>query len=331
MNAMEGRTRDAMHRVADGLLVSAHDLDRLEEDLMTRLDPDISSTPQSHGGSRLTDGSKARSRRWVGAVAAVAALVLVVGGVALWRDNRQTTPPVSPTRTGSQPLVPPELVGLWQNVPESRWLWEFAADGRFGYTENAAAYLRGEALSARIAKRDGEVYTVLDTEKNCSMQWRIRVVRPEAVDVAVSNDTCGDYAAATLSLVRVSPRDPAAAPFRSWFPLETERAVTLVEQLEGSWVNPDTDLVLVVAAPKTGGGLTYLLDDDGDGSVRPDQRGVLTVAADGSTVPQPDPAFDDGCAPLFTKLVTDTATLTTTSGKDGCFPAGSTQTWQRLN
>ena len=319
MNATEARTREALHRVADALLVSEHDLDRLEGNLMTLIDTRPTEEPTA-----------SRPRRdWV--VAAVAVLALVLAGVALWRDTRETTPPASPPKTVSQALVPPELVGLWQNVPDSPWLWEFTAEGRFGYTTSAAGYLRGEALTARITQRAGEAYVVLDPERNCSMNWRIRVVRPEAVDVAVSNEKCGDYAAATLSLVRVSPRDPAAPPLRSWFPSEVERTINRVEQLEGSWVNPQTNLVLVVAGPKVRGGLSYLLDDDGDGSVRPDQRGVVTLAADGSTVPQPDPAFDGGCAPVFTKIVTDTATMTTTSGRDGCFPAGSTQTWLRLN
>ncbi|MEO6413307.1 MAG: hypothetical protein ABIO48_12055 [Pedococcus sp.] len=102
-------------------------------------------------------------------------------------------------------------------------------------------------------------------------------------------------------------------------------------QLEGTWLNQDTNRVLVVASPSAGEGLSYLVDDDGDGSVRRDQRGVLTLAPDGSVRPQPQTSSPDGCAPVFSKAISNVATLVTTSGRNGCFPAGSTQTWLRIN
>ena len=101
-------------------------------------------------------------------------------------------------------------------------------------------------------------------------------------------------------------------------------------QLDGTWVNRETNKVLVVGAA-VGEERTYVLDDDGDGSVRSDQRGVLTLAPDGSVRPQPQTSSPEGCAPVFSKAISNVATLTTTSGRNGCFPAGSTQTWLRLN
>jgi hypothetical protein len=74
-----------------------------------------------------------------------------------------------------------------------------------------------------------------------------------------------------------------------------------------------------------------VVDDDGDGSVRPDQRGMLTVDADGSVRPQTQTSSEGGCAPVFSKAISYGATLVTTSGPNGCFRAGSTQTWLRLN
>ena len=75
----------------------------------------------------------------------------------------------------------------------------------------------------------------------------------------------------------------------------------------------------------------YLVDDDGDGPFAPDQRGTVTMAPSGATLPVPSTQTPDGCAPVFTKVTSDKATMTTTAGAGGCFPEGSTQTWVALN
>ncbi len=322
MNAMEGRTRKALHQWADGLIVSEHDMDRMEGNLMTLLD------------SRPTDGQTAPRRRRDWAVAAAAAVALVVGGVALWQVNNDS-PPAQPADRlvplPSQPLVPPGLVGLWQEQPESSWFWEIAADGRILNTDSAAGYLGAAAGAATIIERNGDLYTVVDPgqpDPDACNKLRIQLAEPEVV--ALRND-CGGDAGTPHRLERVSPRDPAAPPLKPRFATDVSYPVRDQVQLEGSWVHPETNRVLVVVGqPSAGEGLTYLLDDDGDGSVRPDQRGVLTVGADGSVRPQPATGTAGGCAPAFSKVVSTTATLVTTSGENGCFPAGSTQTWLRL-
>jgi hypothetical protein len=330
---MEGRTRDALHRAAEGLLVSEHDLDRMEGNLMTLLD------------SRPTDEHAPPRRRRDWAVAAAAAVALVVSGVALWQANTNSRPTQPAVRPAPQPglsLVPPELVGLWQATPDSPWLWEFTTDGRILSTATAAGYLRGAADvrggdgALQIVERHGNLYDLTDTsspittaaDDNQCHGIRIQVVAPETVTF---RDECSGDAGISLRLERVSRRDPGAAALGPRFATEVARRVTLGTQLEGTWVNQETNRVLVVATPSAGEGMSYLVDDDGDGSIRPDQRGVLTVAADGSVRPHPETTSKEGCAPVFSKVVSNTATLVTTSGRNGCFPVGSTQTWLRLN
>lgn len=75
----------------------------------------------------------------------------------------------------------------------------------------------------------------------------------------------------------------------------------------------------------------YVLDDDGDALVAPDQRGTVTVTPSGAVGPVAGASTVGNCAPVFTKVVSDRATLTTTAGPGGCFPEGSTQTWVALN
>jgi hypothetical protein len=55
------------------------------------------------------------------------------------------------------------------------------------------------------------------------------------------------------------------------------------------------------------------------------------LTSTGAIAPVPDPRTPNGCAPVFTAVTTDTATMTTTAGEGGCFPAGTTQTWIALN
>jgi hypothetical protein len=319
LTAMEARTSAALHVVADGLLVSEGDLDRMEGELMTLLE----TRPPGRGTTRRS--------RWELGVAAAAVAALAVGGTALWRASHEEAP-ATPAPAPSQPLVPPELVGLWQVQPDSPWLWEFGADGRVMNVDTAAGYLAGGESAGRIIRRDGDRFTLDEAGASPTVAaacagLRIRVVAP---GVASLTEDCG-AAPLDLRLEKVSPHRPVDPPITPRFPDTVARQVTTVSQLEGSWADQATGLVLVVATQSGDGEPTYLVDGDGDGSVRPDQRGVLTVGTDGSVRPRPAASPSGGCAPVFTKVVTTTAVLTTTSGPGGCYPDGSTQSWIRLN
>jgi hypothetical protein len=316
---MEARACAALHRVADGLLVSEQDLDRMEGTLMTLLEtkPARRTLP-------------APRRRWDWAVAAVAVLALVLGGLALWRVNRDTTPPAAPPRTQTQPLVPPELVGVYQNQPDSEWIWEITADGRIGQVATPVDYLAGETLDDdRAYARDGELFKV--NAGPCASTWRIESRAIGQYDLTIEADPCGDNQGAVFQLERIAPRDPAQRPLAPRFARDPQRTMDLVTQFQGTWVNTGTNQLLVVGSPQVGNGVDYLLDDDGDGSVDPDQRGVLRVGQDGTIRTEPDENSTGGCLLVFAKAVTDTATMVTTSGAGGCSQAGTTQTWLRLN
>jgi hypothetical protein len=182
-----------------------------------------------------------------------------------------------------------------------------------------------------ITRRDGDLYTLAETSPprpagDCET-FRIRVVSAETATLADGCPPSGE----SLLLERVSPRGASAPPLTPRFPVEAAFTVTQPLALEGTWVNQATHQVMAVGQAFADAPVTYLVDDDGDGSVRPDQRGQLTVGADGSVRPEPGTAVGGGCAPDFSKVVSTTATLVTTSGANGCFPAGSTQTWLRLN
>ena len=328
MNARELRTRDALHRYADDVQVSEQDLDRMEGAL-TRL---LTDTVEPQRARRS-------AQDWL--VAAVAATALVVATLALWQVNHQQATPA--VRDGSSaPLIAPELVGLWLNTPDSTWLWEITKEGRIGWADTPEAYLRGEAAQARVTAREADLYTVAYDDhqgQSCTRQLRAVVVQPGSMTMAASVGVCGRDGSWVgdpdlvpdedpLHLRHVSPGETGTPPLAVPFEREKAAALREVAQLRGVWVDGVTGTVLVMGLPTVDGALTYVMDDDGDGSTRPDQRGTIS-ARDGSTSVHPLEG-DARCAPVFRDVVTDVATMTTTSGPGGCAPEGSTQTWQRL-
>jgi hypothetical protein len=329
VTVMEARTRAALHRATDGLLVTEEDMDRMEDELMTLLE------------TRPSEGKVARRGRWEWGVAAAAVAALVLGGAALWQVNHEQTAPAAPAPAPAPtwPLVQPELVGLWQNQPDSSWLWEITAEGRIQSSQTAIAYVRdaravrGENEPMNVAKREGDLYTLAQTGMAGSQDGCDKLrIHLEGPDAATLGNGCPTGDPWVLHLERVSPRTAAAGALSPRFPTGTARTVTVTAELEGTWVNEATRQVLAVAQLSSGAApLTYVLDDDGDGAVDPDLRGLLTIGSDGSVRPVPGSGTGQGCAPVFTKVVSRTATITTTSGPGGCFPAGSTQTWLRLN
>jgi len=323
VNPLEAGTREALHRVADGLVVSEQDLDRMEEDLMTLLD--AKAAPRE-----LVRGPR---RRWDWAVAALALLALAVGGLALWRADHRPTPPAAPPSTRTSGLMAPDLVGLWHTVGGS-WIWEFASDGRFGYVDTSSAYLRGEALRITTTDRRGELYTVTEVEasETCVSEFSIRTTARDKATFSVLRSQChSETVGSEVLLERVSPRSGSSAPLEPALKRATARAVTSVLDLLGTWVEPSSGTVLAVGGQRVGDtSVAHLMDDDGDGSVSPDRTGMIELADDGSLRAEPTTTTAGACAPVFTGARTDHATLTTTSGPGGCFPAGSSQTWVRV-
>lgn len=322
MSAMESRTHEALHQVAGALVLSEEDMDHLEEDLMTLLER--ADAPQRRLGV---------SRPWWDwAVAATAVVALVVGALALWRADHPSTPPAGPPSTRTSGLMAPELIGLWHTVGGT-WIWEFASDGRFGYVDNSSAYLRKEALQITTTERRGDLYTVSELENGttCVSEFWLRTTGPDRAVMTVRRSQChAENVGSELEFERVSPRIRSSAPLAPALQPEAARTVTSILDLFGTWVEPATGMVLSVGDHREGDELAaYLLDDDGDGSVSPDRTGRLVLAGDGSLADER--TTSGSCAPVFTKARTDKATLTTTSGSGGCFPAGTVQTWLRIS
>lgn len=324
MNALEARLADALHQEADEVRVSDTDLDRIE----TEFKAAVNRQPWRHF---------ARGRRWqisVACAAAVAVAAAVTGGLALSSDDPEPAHPAG-APASDQPLVPPGLVGLWRNVPESPWLWEFSADGRMGYTQTSSGYLSGDLVAGTITRRVGDRYSAFIPAESCSTDYQIRETPAGAV-VTVLGGTCdgdnGDGRGDAFDLERLSPG--AAGPGALLPRHAKDKApVRLSTSLfDGTWFHPQSSTLLVIGKAYTRSSLTYIMDDDGDGATDPDRRGLISVGPDGSVRARPSAAGNDPvCAPQFTNVVTDSATMTTTGAAGGCVPTGSQQTWIKLN
>jgi hypothetical protein len=321
MSALEDRARRALHEVADAVVVSDTDLRRLEEDVMTLLDTGEARTHRPR-----------RPRRALAITAAAAVVVLVLAGLALWRTGRESAAPVpAQTSTADDALrFDPAMVGLWRNGMDGDWLWEITADGHMGRTNTAKSYLYAATTAERLVAREDEVYDVVGTD-GCVLSLRFRLEAADTATMTVLGDSCGNATPDDFELDRVSGRSPSSAPLLPARPAGTPRAPASVVDLTGSWLEPETGTLLVLDSYVWGGGVSYLVDDDGDGSVAPDQRGTVALTTSGATAPVPNAAPPGGCAPVFTRVTSDRATMTTTAGEGGCFPAGTTQTWIALN
>ena len=325
MNGTEGRTRKALHEVADGLLVSDDDLRRMEEDIMTLVDTPTSKQQYA-----------APSRRWAWAVAAAAAAALVLAGTALWRTGDHAVAPVpatSPTADAAI-LFDPELVGLWRNEVDGNFLWTFTADGRVTWLDSAQGMIHGARELRPVTARDGDTYDVLQQPGDCTVRFHTYFIGPDTARIEVLDDQCpGGYEAGDEGrFERVSGRAASSQPLEPYYPKGPSRPAESMTSVSGTWLDPDTGTVLALASPNwAAGDAEYLMDDDGDGVMSPDQRGRVTMAPSGAVQPVDGPATAGTCAPVFTSVTTDTATMTTTAGAGGCFPEGSRTTWVSVN
>ena len=319
MTTIEDRTRLALHGQADALVVTDGELNRMEEDIMTLLD------------TRPGGADQARRRRWTW-VAAAAAVAVVGAGAALWTNGRESAAPLpasSPTTSATIPFDP-ALVGLWRYELDGQWLWTFTDDGRVTWFDSAQGMLHGSGELRPVIARNGDTYDVLQQPGNCVVRILVPPPARDSTVIRVVHDECpGGYDAGSEGVFeRVSGRAASSPALEPLYPVGVAEPATALTRMAGTWVDPATGTVLALALPSwAGGDAEYLLDDDGDGLVSPDQRGRVTMTPSGAVQPVPAPGTVGTCAPVFTKVVADTATLTTTAGPGGCFPEGSTTTW----
>lgn len=324
MSTVEARTREALHDVVDSLAVTDDDVSRMEAELVTAL-----ARPRRLGGG---GGVPLTRRRWGLAAAAVVLAAAVAGGLALSSDDREAARPAGQP-VSDQPLVPADIVGMWQDAPDSPWVWEFRADGEVLAVMNAAAYLEGFA-GDRVVSRSGEVYTV-SLAQGCEETWRIRPVRPGILGISIPASDCGDpesLEGGELQLERLSP-DPHLAGELSVPPVVPTPGFPVGRHvIDGMFLHVESGTVLAIGNPWRGSVLRYVLDDDGDGATDPDERGRVTVPDSGVPVFQPDAGGGgSGCELRFASTLMTKESMTTTSTGGGCLPGPGPHTWVRLS
>ena len=324
MNAVEARTREALHDAVDALGVTEADVARMQAQML-----DAVRGTRRHGVSRVLAPGR---RRWGLAAAAVAVAAAIAGGLALSAEDSEPTQPAG-APASDQPLVPAELVGLWREVPNSPHVWEVTADGRIGWTGSPNGYLGGVAVGSRVTRRVGAVLTLAPStvRPECHGEHRFVMTSPMAVSVTNLSKTCDVPPGWGARLERISPETSSGDAVVPLVASRPPSRVLSVDDLRGSWLDPASGTLLVVGGEGVGAWSTYLMDDDGDGSTAPDHRGLVSVRPDGSVQLRPFATADPSCTPSFEDVVSDAATLTTTGGGGGCFPSGSTQVWVRLN
>ncbi len=321
MRTLEDRTSAALHEVADGLPMSEHDVRRLEEDILARLETRPGEV-----------GAGGRRRTW----GAAAAVVLVLGGAALWQSGRDSAVPVpagpSPSAEPAPVLPDPGLVGVWRNAPAEQWIWEITADGRITWNATTRDYFSRPRTTERFAARNGDVYDLL-RDGVCLLRLQLRLTGTDSAVVTVIREDCPDPTppGTEYGLERVSGRDPASPPLRPAYPRDAPIHAPAILRIAGTWVEPESGTLLVIDTWVGDETVPYLVDTNSDGLVAPGQRGTISMTDGGGTVVVPEQGTPEGCAPVFTAVRTDRATMTTTAGEGGCFPAGSTQTWIALN
>lgn len=313
MNVTEQRAATAMRQVADGVVVTDVDLDRLEADLMDRIHHRRAPAP--------------RYTPWQWAVAACAALGVVLGGLALWVDRPEPAPPAEPR------LQISDLVGLWrEDLVGSSWLWEFHSDGTMGFAQSPGGYLSGGPAEGRFVIR-GRTFTFSTPGGSCPEVYTVAFSSPADMEAkAERRDGCSQYEGMVFRLTRISPLAKAATKIVPLQQSRTSRPVTEVMQLKGSWLQPATGALLVIGQRPTSREVEYLRDDDGDGGVDPDERGTVVLGRNGSVELRPAEGYWPRCSTVYSKSTTDNSTLTGVVTAYGCAVGhGGTVTWLRLN
>ena len=311
----ERRVTIALREYARGIDVTDPDLDRLEAGLDERL----------HPASRRDRGR----RPWDWAVAACAVVALVLGVTALWRTGVEETMPAAPSTT------PADLAGTWLvDVEGDDWLWHFAADGRLAFSSTASAYIkRYDETSFTL---EGDVLSHPDRGEVCRSTVRLSAQGRMTLTPVLGPARCslwdrGD--GVPWPFIRVSP---ASIPGTTLAVrnLDRQRPPTQAESVGdvvGTWLLEGTGTILVVARTSPGVG-QYVIDDDGDGFISPDQRGRLILRPDGGVVLSPERGPQEGCETVYSRVVTTGATLEVELDATSCGRLGAARhTWIRLN
>ena len=249
----------ALQTHARGLDVTDADLDRLEARVNERLHP-----------ARRPNGPR---RPWEWAVAACAVVALVLAVAALWRTRATETVPASPT------ITPSDLAGLWLvDEQGGEWVWEFSADGRLAVSTTASGYIK--RYHHTTFTLEGDVLSFRDMGEVCrstvglSAEGRMTLT-PVGGPVRCRLWDPGE--GMPWPFIRVSPASLPGAMLtvRNSDRLRAPTESGSMTDVVGTWLLRGTGTILVVMRTSSGVG-EYVLDDDGDGQVDPDQQGTLS-------------------------------------------------------
>jgi hypothetical protein len=314
----ERQVTTALKRYARDVSVTDDDLDRLHARVEERVHP-----------SRRGDRS---IRPWEVAVAACAVVALVLAATALWRTSRTQTMPAVPVPTPSTaPVSARDLVGAWMvdEADSNGHVWYFTADGRWTTANTPAEHLDLAADLSAYSVEQGNIVVFescravddLDAEGRMSLT-------PQPI-----REACPWATGTARPFVRLSPASPAGrALLRHPFVYASQppTPVDSVADLVGTWMLRGTGTMLVVTDLGQGRG-QYVADDDGDAWSAPDERGTLTVGADGVTL-HPTVRGDPDCAGVLGGLVTTRTTLLGPTLVPGCaLLTGSDGSWFRMS
>lgn len=313
MTVDERRVTTALQAYALGLDVTDPDLEELEARLHERLHP--APHPDTRRGA------------WEWVVAACAVVALVLAATALWRTRvEEETMPAAPT------VTPADLAGTWLVDSENdKWLWHFSADGHLVFSSTPRAYVDHDDHT--VFTLEGDVISFPDRGGQCRATVRQSADGRMAVSPREDLSTCAMWAEGPAWLfVRVSPASLAGAthPGRH---LALQRAATDVDSMgdiTGTWLLEGSGTILVVRRTDTGVG-EYVIDDDGDGFVEPDQRGTVTLQRDGGVVLHPVGGPEQGCDTVYSRVVTTGSALEAELADVSCGGLGAARDWIRLN
>ncbi|HET6967380.1 MAG TPA: hypothetical protein VFI44_03835, partial [Ornithinibacter sp.] len=282
----------ALQTYARGIDVTDADLDRLEALVNERLHP-----------ARRSQGHR---RPWEWAVAACAVVALVLAVAALWRTPAAETVPASPT------ITPSDLAGLWLvDEQGDDWVWELSADGRLAMSSTASAYIN--RYHHTTFTLEGDVLSFRDRGELCRSTVGLSAEGRMLLTPLGGPVRCrlwDPVDGGPWPFIRVSPASLPGAmltvrnPDRQRAPTEPGSMTDVV----GTWLLRGTGTILVVVRTSPGVG-EYVLDDDGDGQVDPDQQGTFVLRPDGGVVLRTERGAEQACDTVYSRVVTSGAIL----------------------
>jgi hypothetical protein len=314
MNTLERRVSESLRAYGEGLVMTAQDVDRLEQGLEQK--QQVARTDR-------------RRRVWEVAVAACAVTGVVLGGLALRSDP---APPNVPA--GSPASATTGLAGIWSF---DSWLWTFTADGKLMQSQQPYDPLEHSGSTADpityTPTAEGFIEHMGTAAEPCDHTWTATISpdgRLRATDTKESGSGCGAGSEADLTappevweFTRVSPVSVAGANLELLWPTTRPFAVNVLDNVVGTWLFPATGTVLAITAS---GDYTLRTFD----TLYAPEKGTVSVPGAGSLVFTP--RINPTCTAVLTSVTSRNSALVAAAADGSCSRlSGATPTWIRIN